>query len=110
MVEQFTGFRASDGKPFNDARSAHVHELALFLGDEANGQGNDAVARKLAEAISSSNAKLGELLNIVGTLYHLTPAGPNTDAYEASSHYAPGVIHGNQPNNEPPYGNTAPGR
>lgn len=73
MVEQFTGFRTSNGKAFNNARDAWVEELTAWF--MSHGCDNMPIARKIVEAINTPDG-MNALQVIIGGLNKQIPPPP----------------------------------
>lgn len=79
MVKQVTQFRTTTGKSFDDEFDAWGEELRDFL--MKNGADNDAIARKIVQAITDGQPEtLATLADIVENMDRCAPLPPPVDA------------------------------
>lgn len=99
MVEKFTGFKASNGRAFDDERSAWKEELYILLHPLAD---NDAIARKLTEKIADAPHDIQKVLTMIVALSPVAqdpiPVGTTMEAtagyvIETCSHGTPVNLH-----------------
>lgn len=69
MVEQFTGYKASNGATFDTEQLAWREELLVFL--KNNGADNVAIAASIVNTVAGDFVKLDQLRTIVNTLHGL---------------------------------------
>lgn len=97
MVEKFTGFKASNGRAFDDERSAWKEELYILLHPLAD---NDAIARKLTDKIADAPHDIQQVLARITALSPIAqdpvPVGTTMEAKPGEAVYydpsAPAII------------------